>query len=130
MDSNIKALWISALKSGDYAQGKHSLNNKGKFCCLGVLCDLAAKAGAIVEPEVYREDENEDGFLGDVYSYDGEINMLPRSVMEWAGLSNNSGILPAHWIEHEGVQIDSLWELNDLAEYAFNQIAEVIEEQF
>lgn len=41
--------WIAALRSGKYRQGKYVLKqiNSGgaSFCCLGVLCDLAAKDG-------------------------------------------------------------------------------------
>lgn len=32
--------WIEALRSGQYQQGAGSLNREGRFCCLGVLCDL------------------------------------------------------------------------------------------
>jgi hypothetical protein len=36
--------WVEALRSGKYEQGKNKLrSNDGKqFCCLGVLCQLAA----------------------------------------------------------------------------------------
>lgn len=29
--------WDAALRSGEYKQGQHALENDGKFCCLGVL---------------------------------------------------------------------------------------------
>jgi hypothetical protein len=32
--------WVEALRSGQYEQGKGNLNKNGKFCCLGVLCEL------------------------------------------------------------------------------------------
>lgn len=36
-----KKKWLEALRSGKYKQGKGVLqNDKGEFCCLGVLCDL------------------------------------------------------------------------------------------
>ena len=42
--ADIKAAWVEALRSGDYAQGNmlRSERNPGKpeFCCLGVLLDL------------------------------------------------------------------------------------------
>lgn len=38
--------WIKALRSGKYKQGKYKLrSHENTFCCLGVLCDLAAKDG-------------------------------------------------------------------------------------
>lgn len=43
----VYALWIKALRSGDYEQTDGQLKNEysNSFCCLGVLCDLAAKDG-------------------------------------------------------------------------------------
>ncbi len=32
--------WVEVLKSGKYEQGKGTLEANGKFCCLGVACDL------------------------------------------------------------------------------------------
>lgn len=42
MDAKTKMLWLNALRSGVYAQGKSSLKSyDGKqYCCLGVLCDV------------------------------------------------------------------------------------------
>lgn len=37
----VRELWVQALESGKYKQCRLNLKNKdGKFCCLGVLCDL------------------------------------------------------------------------------------------
>lgn len=34
--------WIAALRSGDYVQGKSRLKSQtDKYCCLGVLCEVA-----------------------------------------------------------------------------------------
>lgn len=33
-------IWIQALESGKYPQGKRNLNNNGRFCCLGVACEI------------------------------------------------------------------------------------------
>jgi len=41
----IKAKWLAALKSGEYIQGAHELENKSMFCCLGVLCDIHDRLG-------------------------------------------------------------------------------------
>lgn len=43
-------LWLDALRSGKYRQGQGQLrqtdgNGHNRFCCLGVLCDLAVKDG-------------------------------------------------------------------------------------
>jgi hypothetical protein len=68
MNPDVKALWVAALRSGEYKQGKRQLRNRGKFCCLGVLCDLAVKAEVIGLRDYYAS----DGFPPDV-------------VEEWAG---------------------------------------------
>lgn len=33
--------WLAALRSGDYEQGTGRLAEDGKFCCLGVACEVA-----------------------------------------------------------------------------------------
>lgn len=38
--------WTTALRSGDYAQGTGALQKQGKFCCLGVICD-------VLDPEMW-----------------------------------------------------------------------------
>lgn len=42
MKPNIRQLkrWIAALDSGEYKQGKRTLQFKNQYCCLGVGCDL------------------------------------------------------------------------------------------
>ena len=37
--------WVAALRSGEYKQTQGQLWSGDGFCCLGVLCDLAAKDG-------------------------------------------------------------------------------------
>lgn len=43
MKSELKKTWIEALRSGKYEQGTHNLKRNGKYCCLGVLCEIAGK---------------------------------------------------------------------------------------
>jgi hypothetical protein len=42
MKINIKELkiWITALRSGEYKQGKRRLQSNEGYCCLGVACKL------------------------------------------------------------------------------------------
>lgn len=50
MNPEVKAWWLTALRSGEYEQGigklvsVSRLGNK-RYCCLGVLCDIQEKAG-------------------------------------------------------------------------------------
>ena len=32
--------WVEALRSGKYKQGRQYLNQDGKYCCLGVACEV------------------------------------------------------------------------------------------
>ena len=102
MNQEIKKQWIAALLSGDYEQGKaylHTQNTLGKedkFCCLGVLCDLAVKAGVIPEPKKLYSEVFLYGALDEVLE-DEDIStsfntrddkVLPFAVGQWAGLDD------------------------------------------
>jgi hypothetical protein len=41
LDSGVKARWVAALRSGKYEQGFGCLRRDDRYCCLGVLCDVA-----------------------------------------------------------------------------------------
>lgn len=106
MNPEIKAQWIAALRSGTYLQGVGALHVNGDYCCLGVLCDLHAKAGL--------------GTWNGHY-YGNRVDLLPEFVAEWADLS----ISP----EINDVQ---LVDLNDgvggYEQRTFDEIADLIEE--
>jgi hypothetical protein len=40
MKKEIRDRWVTALRSGEYEQGRHDLRRGDEFCCLGVLCDV------------------------------------------------------------------------------------------
>lgn len=126
MNPEIKALWIAALRSGEYEQGVAALNSENKFCCLGVLCELAVKEGGIVQVSDRKG----------IVSYDGYSAYLPDSVREWAGVGDEDGKfeekITYELPEYPGrmAVASTLTRLNDSARYNFNQIADVIEAQF
>lgn len=41
MDKELAVKWIEALRSGKYKQGRSRLKHSGRYCCLGVLCEVA-----------------------------------------------------------------------------------------
>lgn len=51
MHPDLKGPWLEALRSGEYVQGKQALRSAepegARYCCLGVLSEVAAKAGLI-----------------------------------------------------------------------------------
>ena len=122
MNPEVKEKWVEALRSGEYKQGTNYLrSHNDRFCCLGVLCDIAEKEG-IVEAERYWEfdDEVEDDPFAN-YSYDGTDTSLPIPVRIWAGLDPEEGWNPM-------LVSDSCIQLNDSEGFTFEQIADEIEE--
>ncbi|SRR6266851_385778 len=69
MNADIKEKWVAALRSGKYQQTREGyLQKDGRFCCLGVLCDL-------LDPAKWATEH------GDT-RWDGNISMLPGHVSE------------------------------------------------
>lgn len=133
MHPEIKAQWTAALRSGEYQQGNGSLSKNGKYCCLGVLCDLAVKAGIIKPAEKWDEAE------ADEYGSTAETYYLPEAVMDWSGVDYNPNVdqdkLPEgiKW-QHDPASKDdcagaSLANLND-GGTTFAVIADIIDQQF
>ena len=73
MNHEIKAKWVAALRSGEYKQGQRYLRVDDTFCCLGVLCDLHAKA---------------TGGEWEGFAYFDAIEVPPAPVYEWAGIDD------------------------------------------
>jgi len=91
MNAEIKAKWIEALRSGRYAQGCGRLRrHDDKYCCLGVLCELAVEAGVLEEPYLIVS----MGYY--TYPDNGRVedSVLPPAVCAWAGLPDSIGSLP------------------------------------
>lgn len=87
MNKEVKALWTKALRSGEYKQAKGALHRQNEgYCCLGVLCDVAVKAGAMPPPWT----KGREGFTVR-YGKTQEGAVLPEEVMDWAELSDNEG---------------------------------------
>ncbi len=121
MNPEAKRLWLEALRSGKYKQGKDALKIEGvdgivRHCCLGVLCEIAVRAGVslLVQPRVM-------GYGTIQTSFDEEPGTLPEAVRVWAGLEE---VNPT--ISREGNV--SLAQLNDRGA-TFAEIAEHIERE-
>lgn len=86
MNQEIAQRWASELESGKYLQGigalhRRSANGEDSYCCLGVLCSMAAEEGMVaVTP-------GESGRI----VYDGNSGYLPDSVMAWADMRSFEG---------------------------------------
>lgn len=106
MNKRVKKLWIKALRSGKYKQGRGHLksNEEGVsyYCCLGVLCELALK----------------DGVLTD---YEGNDSYPSPVVDDWADFEPKRDRLGPRRDSPRAV------ELNDVKKASFAQIADRIE---
>lgn len=129
----IKQLWVEALRSGNYKKGDERLSviedGVKCFCALGVLCDLAVSEGVEVEVTV------DSDFMNERYKfikYDGEVGVLPLSVMEWAGLPVSSPVVSVTQTVDGyelGVDDNDMWDIGDMNDtgYTWEVIAEAIE---
>lgn len=112
MDAKIKDQWCKSLRSGEYKQCALQLKTETGFCCLGVLTDLAVKAGVTSWQEVHAT-------IPSIHE------MLPNTVAVWAGIPiDDYSSQPTTNLSVAG---DSLSGLNDQGR-PFTQIADLIEE--
>ena len=133
MNPEIKKMWADALRSGKYVQGTRYLKYETPqgfcHCALGVLCDLAVKAGVAEWFDAADADEHPAlGSLVHVSHCDIGETALPRSVAEWAGLAGISCYDPNLWGPERLCKL-LISEWNDVRGLSFNQIADMIEEQ-
>jgi hypothetical protein len=99
---NIKKL-VSALRSGNYEQGKHRLHSPDGFCCLGVACMLFI-------PEKFRK--REYGYL------QGSLPHNQDFAPNWLRSLNDDFYLKAG---------HPLSVLNDTLDYTFDEIADLLQ---
>lgn len=126
MNPEVKALWLEALRSGRYDQGMGNLKagdaDDPAYCCLGVLCELAAIDGVI--PAGQRR---EDALNDPAYYFNGENEFLPAEVMTWANLDSNNGTYKENlqlWMADQ-----CLTDHNDNG-MSFTHLADLIEAHF
>jgi hypothetical protein len=113
MKPEIKKLWVEALRSGDYKQGRSRLRDENnRFCCLGVLCNIYAQQN----PEFAANQKY-------TFAYDGLSGFPSYTVREWAGLKDEDPTVYVNGIE------TSLSIVNDMHNFNFKQIARLIEKQ-
>ena len=112
MKADVAERWIAALRSGEYEQGRFQLQPElGRYCCLGVLCDLAAQDGV-------GEWEETPGSRWVRFTTDNSYSTLSEPVMKWAGIKTAHARIPGG---------GDLTLLNDGGR-SFEYIASVIED--
>lgn len=111
MNPEIKAKWVAALRSGAYQQATGVLRDeKGGYCCLGVLCDL-------VEPSKW----------GSCGYHNGVAGLPSYGVKKLVGFPDRAGIFPIPEVVIDDIKA-SLDTHNDSGA-TFNQLADAIEAQ-
>lgn len=128
------ALWVEALRSGEYEQGFGELERlgrgeKGQHCCLGVATRVAMAGGALVEA-IVSEDDPATRFMSvlDAGCSYPTVGHLPRAAAEWFGLP-----VPSVTTDVEvmyGDRMTKLTALNDGEKLSFDEIADLIEETY
>ena len=103
--------WIAALKSGKYEQGRMYLNLGGKFCCLGVACDISKETLKLnVGVRKLRNGK-------EVTSYNGIHGSLSYEVIKYFSFVMK---------EEEG--LNRLTFMNDSQRKTFEEMAGIVEE--
>lgn len=115
---NIKKRWLKDLKEGKYLKGKNYLLSYGKYCCLGVLCQLQNRPKLEIPGLKTR------------IRFDNSVNVISSSNPLFSVLSTNGNF--------QGFKVrattfsplmNSLTQLND-ASSTFEEVIEVIEKYF
>lgn len=127
--------WVDALRSGKYRQARGQLrDDEGKMCCLGLACELS---GTGEWQELPASDlggyVTEDTLLAYVTPSDKSWQTLPLEVQAWLGFEPGAP-WPAY--DNPGVQVPEMGTmrhlavLNDEDGFTFEQIADIIEENW
>lgn len=79
MTAEDKRVWLEALRSGSYTQGRTQLKRDGRYCCLGVaneVCDLGIN--------------NHQAFLRSYRAVPAQVMFLPTETQRLLSLKNDN----------------------------------------
>lgn len=110
MNQRVKELWVAALRSGKYIQSYNRLRSPSGYCCLGVLCDIAAS-----KTEVGGWVLTSNGW---VFNTDDDYadDTLPDEVVEWAGLVDGNPDTSEFTLAYNNDHGKSFLEIADIIE--------------
>lgn len=103
--------WVEALRSGKYKQGKQALCKDGKYCCLGVRCEVEGFEGIA---------------SGEYTSFGCDLFMLPSKSTAYPFISDSGDFPSGVRIAIGGLTSGALVGCNDSG-LTFLQIADIIE---
>jgi hypothetical protein len=110
---------------GEDSESDEVAGYKQSYCCLGVLCEIAASKGIIDE----RKD-HECGFKGKNQK-DLDTSFLPKDVMAWMGFDNENP--EVKYLKGKAPDNDGyldLAEINDTYGESFKKIASLLRKEF
>lgn len=100
--------WLQALRSGEYKQGRGQLQTFKGYCCLGVAC-------AVIIP---KKKQKRNSATGHLY---GNVPVQQSCAPQWLKDINKD------FTDKTNVPLD---ELNDLYNYSFERIANILEDVY
>lgn len=135
------ALWIQALRSGEYVQGLYKLETTDdtgakKHCCLGVAIRVAMANGCEGITEIERDVDGRDyvkhtSFITEGTPTEGVSSELPPEVMNWYGLPDpyhgNPAVSPVVVSEYGTQSQFHAIGANDNQQWTFDMIADGLE---
>lgn len=105
MSLNVEAMTelVTALRSGEYPQGRGALRWNDTYCCLGVACEVAVRHGVIAPATKGVTVLDSTRYY---YGPERDYAYLSKAVMEWFGFDDRA---PQHggfvfaWRNDDGV---------------------------
>lgn len=134
MDAEKKAIWLDALRSGEYSQGAGYLKSAGGFCCIGVASDCAVKDGVGEWRPGHPSGDLGAGYSNYRYSTYVTGSIFAPQVLRWLGFPEGTvhddvNTIPFTISRDPLPGYLYLTELNDSG-MPFEQIADIIDWAF
>lgn len=122
-----KEAFLTALRSGEYKQGRNALckvdalGKHPQFCCIGVALNT-------INPKGW----NKPGFGGreQVLFYDLEADNMPPDLQLEYGFFQQATKPIRNWPDRERTIHQTMIELNDGSRWSFQQIADWFEKEY
>jgi len=123
VDAIIAIKWADLLESEEFTQGTDALCKLGRYCGLGVLCELAVREGIIPPPNPELSMNGRAWYGTD--EFNGSTQSLPVAVLEWAGMWNSLGEFLSGRYEKLTIA-----QMNDALGYTFDELGRLIREHY
>jgi hypothetical protein len=130
VDKELAIKWVAELRSGRWPQGKGFLNMNGRFCCLGVLCEVMVQAGLAERHEVdHQRFTYRPLGISDVPPEAWTAYPIP-ALQAAVGVVASDNIKESGFkVTYQGTRVD-LYILNDSYGLSFAEIADIIEKEW